>query len=98
MGLPAGLSALAEYSALAEPRVPVVALDQAKATRMLTARGIQELPAAEKPIERWGFGPTSRARSDGPAVDRLSLHLSLRKDADERGPSALDKMIRGIKW
>jgi len=98
-GLTAGLSAMAGYSALAEPSVPVVALDRAKARSLLEAPGVEELPAAEEAeleVEVWSYDPALLA--DGPSVDRLSLYLSLRDDTDERVQSALDEMMRGFTW
>jgi DNA-binding transcriptional ArsR family regulator len=98
-GLAAGLSALATYSALAEPTVPVVALARATAKSLLDARGVQELPTADEAdleVEVWSYKPGML--SEGPAVDRLSLYLSLRDDTDERVHSALDEMMRGVKW
>lgn len=98
-GLAGGISALAAYSALAEPGVPVVALDRAKAKSLLDARGVQELPdadEAELEVELWSYEPG--LLSDGPAVDRLSLYLSLRDDTDERVQSALAEMMRGVTW
>ena len=98
-GLAAGLSALATYSALAGPTVPVVALDRVKAKSLLDARGVQELPTADEAdleVEVWSYKPGTL--SEGPAVDRLSLYLSLRDDTDERVHSALDEMMRGVTW
>lgn len=98
-GLAAGLSALATYSALAEPTVPVVALDRITTKGLLDARGVQELPTvdeADLEVEVWSYKPGTL--SEGPAVDRLSLYLSLRDDTDERIHSALDEMMRGVTW
>ena len=98
-GLAAGLSALATYSALADPTVPVVALDRVTAKNLLDARGVQELPTADEAdleVEVWSYKPGML--SEGPAVDRLSLYLSLRDDTDERVHSALDEMMRGVTW
>ncbi|MHB1137232.1 MAG: helix-turn-helix domain-containing protein [Coriobacteriia bacterium] len=95
----AGLSALATYSALAGPAVPVVALDRVKAKSLQDVRGVQELPAAddaELEVEVWSYEPG--LLSEGAAVDRLSLYLSLRDDTDERVQSALDEMMRGVTW
>lgn len=95
----AGVSALATYSALAEPAVPVVALDRVKAKSLLDVHGVQELPAADEAeleVEVWSYDPG--LLSDGAAVDRLSLYLSLRDDTDERVQSALDEMMRGVTW
>lgn len=98
-GLASGLSALATYSALAEPTVPVVALDRVKAKSLQDVRGVQELPTADEAeleVEVWSYEPG--LLSEGAAVDRLSLYLSLRDDTDERVQSALDEMIRGVTW
>lgn len=98
-GLEAGLSALATYSALAEPTVPVVALDRVTANSLLDARGVHELPSvaeADLEVQVWTYRPG--VLSEGPAVDRLSLYLSLRDDANERVQSALDEMMRGVTW
>lgn len=98
-GLDAGLSALATYSALAEPTVPVVAFDRITTKGLLDARGVQELPTvdeAELEVEVWSYEPG--LLSAGPAVDRLSLYLSLRDDTDERVRSAVDEMMRGVTW
>ncbi|MDO9557519.1 MAG: helix-turn-helix domain-containing protein [Coriobacteriia bacterium] len=98
-GLAAGLSALATYSALAQPTVPVVALDRITTKGLLDARGVQELPTvdeADLEVEVWSYKPGTL--SEGPAVDRLSLYLSLRDDTDERVHSALDEMMRGVTW
>jgi DNA-binding MarR family transcriptional regulator len=98
-GLAAGLSALAAYSALADPTVPVVALDRVTAKSLLGARGVQELPTADEAeleVEVWSYKPGML--SEGPAVDRFSLYLSLREDTDERVHSALDEMMRGATW
>ena len=100
-GLAAGLSALATYSALAEPTVPVVALDRITTKGLLDARGVQELPTADEAeleVEVWSYKPGTL--SEGPAVDRLSLSyrtvwnafnkLVADFSADER-----DAMLRG---
>lgn len=95
----AGLSALATYSTLGEPAIPMVALDRVKAKNLLEVRGVQELPTAseaELEVEVWSYKPG--LLSEGAAVDRLSLYLSLRDDTDERVQSALDEMMRGVTW
>ena len=99
MGLACGLSALAGYSSLAEPQVPALALAGEQAKSLLHDGGAQELPGADEAdveIEVWTYRPT--LLSDGPAVDRLSLYLSLREDVDERVGAALGEMMRGIAW
>ena len=99
IGLACGLSALAGYSAVAEPHVPAVALAREQAKGLLGGRGDRELPGADEAdleIEVWAYKPT--LLSDGPTVDRLSLYLSLREDTDERVRSGLDEMMRGVAW
>lgn len=98
-GLRAGLSALATYSSLAEPRVPVLALTAEQARRESAADGAIDVPSPEEAgleVELWSYSPS--LLSPGPAVDRLSLYLSLRDDEDERVQSALDEMMRGVRW
>jgi DNA-binding transcriptional ArsR family regulator len=98
-GLACGLSALAGYSTLAEPRVPALALSREQEKGLLDVRGAHELSGAEEAdleIEVWTYKPTLLA--DGPTVDRLSLYLSLREDMDERVQSALGQMMRGVTW
>jgi DNA-binding MarR family transcriptional regulator len=95
----AGTSALATYSALEEPSVPIVAVTREGAKELLGARSVHELPSAEEAdleVEVWSYEPG--LLSDGAAVDRLSLYLCLREDADERVQSALNEMLRDIKW
>jgi hypothetical protein len=98
-GLKSGLSALAEYSAIAATGVPSRALTtgELKAhgeyldSSQATVRGDAELE-----IEVWTYSPKSL--SDSGTVDRLSLYLDLREDEDERVQSALEEMMRGVQW
>jgi DNA-binding transcriptional ArsR family regulator len=95
----AGLSALATYSAIAEPGVLVVALDRAKTKALLGAKNIEELTGPEEAdltVEVWSYDPALLSKA--PAVDRLSLYLSLREDPDERVQAALAEMMRGMAW
>lgn len=98
-GLACGLSALADYSTLAEPRVTAIALARTQAKGLLDARDVHEVPSADEAdleVEVWAYEPS--LLSDGPVVDRLSLYLSLREDTDERVQSALDEMMRSVAW
>ena len=67
-GLAAGLSALATYSALAEPTVPVVVLDRVKAKSLLNARGVMVEP---QNILRAAKAVASAAALTGVAVHTL---------------------------
>jgi DNA-binding transcriptional ArsR family regulator len=97
-GLMSGESALAELTALAEPRTPVVAVP-ASAWPRFEARFGQ--PADEWDergvlVETWSYDP--EALSEGRIVDRLSLYLSLRGHEDERVNLALQSLLEEMRW
>lgn len=76
-----------------------MALDRVTAKSLTDARGVEELltvDEADLEVEVWTYKPS--LLSEGPAVDQLSLYLSLRDDTDERVQSALDEMMRGVTW
>jgi DNA-binding MarR family transcriptional regulator len=96
-----GLSALAHYSLLAEPRDVAFALSRAEWQSFREKHGVAEtslLP--DEPgvttAEVWTYAPALFAR-DG-WVDRLSLYLSLRDSSDERVQAALEQMVREVPW
>jgi DNA-binding MarR family transcriptional regulator len=96
----AGLTALANFTLLAPPSIPVyaVSLDGWKSMRLTNA--IMELPAAEPQsyeIEIWNYSPLLFKERDD-VVDRFSLYLSLRDNVDERVQSALEKMMKEVLW
>jgi DNA-binding MarR family transcriptional regulator len=95
----AGLSALAVYTSLAGPGVPVVAVAGRAWPALRTGFPTAAPPSWESPaveVEVWTYPP--RAVSGGPAVDRLSLYLSLSGTADERVQKALDELLEGMGW
>lgn len=99
----AGLSALAAYTMLAAPAVPVRAVGLARAKELDEIRreqGADWMLLAreedEQQLEVWSYDP--RVLGDGPAVDRLSLYLSLRDDQDERVQQALEQLLEGVSW
>ena len=98
-GPAAGLTALALYASIAEPRMPVIAVS-AIAWRPIRNRLVHEQPgetdAPQVEVEAWTYPP--RAVLDGPVVDRLSLFLSLRGTTDERVEAALGELLAGMKW
>ena len=92
----AGLTALAHYSMISEPKQPVYALPQTH-TRRLDGNERDVMPdEASAMVEVWAYAPASLSR--GPHVDRLSLYLSLRDDADERVQGALEEMMGEYEW
>lgn len=97
-GILAGLSALAEFSQLNPPELPVVALsfDQWK---ILKKSGIEELPSPEAAaieVEVWNYDPDLFAKKN--FVDQFSLYFSLNDNQDERVQTALEEMMETIKW
>lgn len=99
LGMKAGLSALAQYSNLAEPANPVLALEgkhwkQIKANDDAMILDIVEPNASE--LEIWSYSPDLFAKKG--VVDRFSLFLSMREDNDERVQSALEEMMEQIAW
>ena len=99
-GIPAGLTALAHFTLLASPSIPVyaVSLDDWKSMKLTNA--IVELPAAETQsyeIEIWNYSPLLFKEGDD-VVDRFSLYLSLQDNVDERVQSALEKMMEKVLW
>jgi DNA-binding MarR family transcriptional regulator len=98
-GAVSGLEALAEYSSLAPPSVPIRALS----TRELEEQSISEALAdvdspeeADVEVEVWSYSP--RLLAEGALVDRLSLYLLLKEDGDERVQSAVEEMMQGVPW
>ena len=95
----AGLTALAHYSSLAEPKQPVFAIS-ADNWKALTQRAeALELPVAESEaclMEIWSYDPC--LLGDNAVADRLSLYLALRDDGDERVQTSLNEMMAGIVW
>ena len=98
-GRRAGLSALAQYSMLAEPRSEVTAMTAADWTTLKQDKTIIPLTDDEPGagvIEVWRYRPTLFSGSD--VVDRLSLYLSLRDNPDERVEAALEEMMGDMAW
>lgn len=94
-----GLSALAYYSMLAEPKNPVIALSSADWKKYFKRTQVSAIPFMEPDaleIEIWNYDPLLFGKND--VVDRLSLYLSLKDNHDERIESALNHMIGEMKW
>lgn len=98
-GIPAGLTALAHYTMLAPPSVPVYAVSMEEWKSMKSFNAVVELPAAEPQsfeIEIWNYSPLQFKEED--VVDRFSLYLSLQDNVDERVQSALENMMEEASW
>jgi hypothetical protein len=98
-GLLAGLSALSRQTMIADDRLPTYALPLPDFQELLEKGTIVGCPDAEHAqvrMEIWAYSPG--LLSDGPAVDPLSLYLSLRSSGDERVQQQLEELIAGVKW
>jgi DNA-binding MarR family transcriptional regulator len=94
----AGQSALAKITMIAEPRVPIYAI-QGKHWKGKNLQGYQELPYPDYDaveLELWSYPVQMAEKVD--TVDRLSLYLSLIDSADERVQGALNNILEGILW
>lgn len=98
-GLPAGQSALAFYTAIAEPNLDSVALSIDNWNTCSRVNTPVVLPFPEPgavEVELWKYRP--EAFSKGTSVDRLSLYLSLKDSVDDRVQIALDELMEGMPW
>lgn len=91
----AGLSALSEYSNLAEPEKQVFAIYSDR-WKLLDKKNTSQSSGREIEIELWKYNP--ELLSENNSVDQLSLYLSLKDDPDERVQSALEQMMENVKW
>lgn len=99
LGMKVGLSALAYYSALAEPSNSVLALEGKKWKGIKTNKNLRVLEIAEPAackLEIWSYPPGLFAK-DG-VVDRFSLYLSMQANEDERVELALEEMMEQVAW
>ena len=93
-----GLEALASISMLAEPRIPIRALDK-KAVDDYPLRQIQPGWETENDyieLELWAYDPCSFAQHC--YVDIVSLYASLQNENDERIEKAMEEGIREYAW
>ncbi|MFH1151454.1 MAG: MarR family transcriptional regulator [Actinomycetota bacterium] len=98
-GSVAGESALAYYTMLAEPRVPVLAFSSEEWKVWMQHDKLVELVLPEPgayEIELWKYAPALFAREGN--VDRLSLYLSLRDSTDERVQAAMHTLVEDMEW
>lgn len=95
----AGESALAKYTMLAEPKIPIFAFSTDEWNLRMQHDKISKLTLPEPgsfEIELWKYDPHLFAHEE--KVDRLSLYLSLKNSTDERVQSALDALLGGMEW
>lgn len=95
----AGLTALAQYSMLAPPAHPVIALYGQDWKTLPLWHNKTPIPRQDPgaiEIEVWSYRPGLFA--DQGVVDPLSLYLSLKDNEDERVQAAVEEMIGRLKW
>jgi hypothetical protein len=98
-GTQAGLTALAHYSMISPPPHPTLAVGRDQWKAFQHRHRVVQLPETDpdaQEIQVWLYAPELLAREG--AVDRLSLYLSLKGDADERVQTSLEEMMRGLRW
>lgn len=95
----AGLTALACYSMLTQPKRQVYATfvkDWKDIQRKYPHEIISYPDEAEYELEVWSYSPGLFA--NGKIVDPFSLYLSLRDIKDERVESAMEEMMESVEW
>ncbi|MBB4861637.1 hypothetical protein HNP46_000448 [Pseudomonas nitritireducens] len=93
----AGESALARYSLLAEPALPVFAMTNTAYKAMMDDNFILETgnDRAKAVVEIWSYKPFT---TDSQTVDEVSLFLTLKDHPDERVQIALDELKEKHPW
>ena len=91
--LESGYSALAEYSMLSVPNVRCYAAERISQWKDVMTNGLQN-SQVQVAVEMWRYNP--RKLSTRNAVDKLSLALALREDADERVEEAVEEMLKEL--
>lgn len=95
----AGLTALAQYTLIADGKNPVYAMSASEYRRAEMSHLVDEQEYLEKDsliIEQWRYRP--KVLTTDQTVDRLSLYLALRDERDERIEAALGELLEGVKW
>ena len=95
----AGISALARYSMIDEPRYPEMAVSQEELKQTSEKKNFKESTYADQDsvkLEIWQYSPGRI--TDKPYVDPLSLYLSLKDSNDERIQGALNEMMEQLPW
>lgn len=92
----AGITALSQYSMLADETVPTLAMHyrDVVALRKGDLHVCGDREEADARLELWKYDPWLVAEGD--KADRLSLYLSLRNSADERVQKELESLIAAV--
>ncbi len=93
-----GISALAYHTMIAEPQWPVYAITEA-GWKAATVDGVRELSEPAEGAQEWQvWNYTPELVPGEPAVDALSLSLSLQGSADNRIQIALGELQGTFPW
>ena len=93
----AGQTALAQYSMIAEPTIPVYACGTEKWKNLrLKLRQVPYPDEGAFQLEVWKYPPELFAEHD--AVDTLNLFLTMRGDKDERIATAFEAILEKRLW
>ncbi len=88
-----GMDAMSEYTMINAEETPCYAVGK----DYLTGHSlVTDRTYGNTKLEIWKYSP--RLLSAGPAVDKLSLYLSLKDSDDERIQIELDKLTEDIEW
>ena len=91
--LESGYSALAEYSMLNAPNVRCYAAERISQWKDVMTNSLHD-SQVQVAVEMWRYNP--RKLSTRNVVDKLSLALALREDADERVEEAVEEMLNEL--
>jgi hypothetical protein len=99
----AGLSALAHYTQLADPAMPVYAIgvERLRSAHFKNVKEIPEPVPGGCQLQVWSYAPivAINAKNDAKnAVDPLSLSLSFQGNTDERIDLALEELKEHFPW
>lgn len=89
----AGESAMGQYTMLAEPTNPVIAISKTTAKQLADSLNKQY---GDGKVEVWKYNPTLLSNTG--FVDRLSLFLSMKDNDDERVKMECDTLIEEMQW
>lgn len=103
IGLDAGLSALARYTMIAEPKRNVAAMSREQWNTLRTHDAVNVVPMPGEhscEVEVWSYTPKVHRMPN--VVDPLSLYLSLRasvdREGDERVGQSLEQLPESLSW
>jgi len=89
-----GESALSEYSELASPKIPTIAISSKKQSQLSLSKSPHEMPSSGLFVQIWKTDP--KLFSIDGRLNPIELYFSMREHPDERVQSALQMMLSEI--